>query len=274
MSIFSAKNAKRAAAQTQQLLADAQNKAFLELDRANAESGGYLNRNFDVYKTGYTDAGNAVNQGYDAAAPLLQQAAGRLQPYSEFGAETLSAFRDALGLNGADGSARSTAALRATPGYQFTLKQGLEAVNRSAAARGMAASGNTSAELARYATGLADQTANSYIDRLQAGAAQGQEAANSLAALDKAGADNAANRGLALSALAMQNAGNVASVNDSFAGLGQNTAQSKADMLMNVAGKKAEAVQAAANAADQANANRFSALLGGLKLGAGLFGLI
>lgn len=44
-----------------------------------------------------------------------------------------------------------------SPGYQFALGQGLEAINNSAAARGMILSPNTSKALGTYATGLADQ---------------------------------------------------------------------------------------------------------------------
>jgi len=44
-----------------------------------------------------------------------------------------------------------------SPGYQFALGQGLEAINNSAAAKGMILSPNTSKSLASYATGLADQ---------------------------------------------------------------------------------------------------------------------
>src|SRR3990167_1331723 len=46
-------------------------------------------------------------------------------------------------------------ALEQTPGYQFTRDQGLEAVNRSAAASGYRGSGNVLQELTKYASGLA-----------------------------------------------------------------------------------------------------------------------
>jgi hypothetical protein len=48
--------------------------------------------------------------------------------------------------------------LENTPGYQFTLGQGLESTQNSAAARGLGSSGAALKGAATYATGLADQT--------------------------------------------------------------------------------------------------------------------
>jgi hypothetical protein len=50
------------------------------------------------------------------------------------------------------------AELAATPGYQFTLNQGLQAVQNSAAAKGLGVSGAALKGAADYATGLADST--------------------------------------------------------------------------------------------------------------------
>jgi hypothetical protein len=50
------------------------------------------------------------------------------------------------------------ATLEATPGYQFSLSQGLKSVQNSAAARGLGVSGAAMKGAAAYATGLADST--------------------------------------------------------------------------------------------------------------------
>jgi len=50
------------------------------------------------------------------------------------------------------------AELMATPGYQFTRDQGLQAVQNSAAARGLGVSGAAMKGAATFATGLADKT--------------------------------------------------------------------------------------------------------------------
>lgn len=52
-----------------------------------------------------------------------------------------------------------------TPGYQFTLKQGLQAVDSSAAARGLGVSGANIRGAADYATGLANSTYNDVFSR-------------------------------------------------------------------------------------------------------------
>jgi len=44
-----------------------------------------------------------------------------------------------------------------TPGYQFALQQGTQAIDRSAAAKGMLNSGNVLQELQKYGSGLASQ---------------------------------------------------------------------------------------------------------------------
>jgi len=56
------------------------------------------------------------------------------------------------------GGPMTQANLEATPGYQFTLGQGLKAVRSAAAARGLGMSGASLKGAANYATGLADQT--------------------------------------------------------------------------------------------------------------------
>jgi len=59
-----------------------------------------------------------------------------------------------------DGTPRMnpTDMLRSIPGYQFAYDQGLQAVERSAFARGTGLTGGTLKALQRFGTGLADQT--------------------------------------------------------------------------------------------------------------------
>lgn len=52
-----------------------------------------------------------------------------------------------------------------TPGYQFALQQGLKAVQNSASARGLGASGAAMRGAADYSTGLADSTYNNVFSR-------------------------------------------------------------------------------------------------------------
>lgn len=58
----------------------------------------------------------------------------------------------------------TAATVAQTPGYQFTLQQGENAVTNSAAARGLANSGDALKEAGSYATGLAASTYNQQVD--------------------------------------------------------------------------------------------------------------
>lgn len=79
-----------------------------------------------------------------------------------------------------------------SPGYQFRLNQGIQALDRSAAARGRLNSGAQSKALMRFGQGLASQEFGNYTNRLAGLAGVGQTATNTLANL---GAHTAANVG-------------------------------------------------------------------------------
>lgn len=82
-----------------------------------------------------------------------------------------------------------------SPDYQFTLDQGKQAIERTAAARGGLASGNTLAALTQFGQGLASQNFNAYTNRLAGLAGVGQTANSSNAS---AGLATGANVGNAL----------------------------------------------------------------------------
>lgn len=131
-----------------------------------------------------------------ALGPAYEKAQSRYatdyyQPFADAYAGAPKAIADAYGLGGPEGTQRAQAAFQASPGYQFQLDQGLEALNRSAASRGMLASGNNSQDLMRFGQGLANQEYGKYLTGLGSladagmGAAQGQTGrAGSLAGLD------------------------------------------------------------------------------------------
>lgn len=103
---------------------------------------------------------NALNTNYTAA----------LQPYltnyntAQSGVTQLG---NVLGLNGAAGNNAAMTALQNTPGYQFQLQQGDNALTAQAAATGQLASGNTALALSNYNQGLAGTTYNNYVSQLQ-----------------------------------------------------------------------------------------------------------
>lgn len=69
--------------------------------------------------------------------------------------------------------------LESTPGYQFTKQQGLQAVENSLNSRGLGAlSGSLGKGIARFVTGLADQTYQQQLGNMIQVAGIGQSAAN------------------------------------------------------------------------------------------------
>ena len=96
--------------------------------------------------------GNA-GANYTAGANSLGNAQGTL---TGAGADVAQA-NNLLG-TGANGAAGEMQALQATPGYQFTLDQGLESTQNGASARGLGTSGAADKAAASYATGLASTT--------------------------------------------------------------------------------------------------------------------
>lgn len=117
-----------------------------------------------------------------------QQAEQNFQPYLNLGNSAINPLLAAMGYNvtqNGDGTyafngtdpnnilqqrygnftAPTEAQAQATPGYQFTLNQGLKAVQNSAAARGLGTSGAALKGASSYATGLADSTYNDVYNR-------------------------------------------------------------------------------------------------------------
>jgi hypothetical protein len=91
-------------------------------------------------------------------------------------------YADAMGLNGQAGIDRAQAAFRASPGYQYQLGQGIDALNRTAAAGGQGTlGGNVLKQGLTYGQGLADQDWQSWLQGLTgAGQGYGSLAANAL----------------------------------------------------------------------------------------------
>ncbi len=99
----------------------------------------------------------ALQQGYGFAGQQQAAAAGTLNPFIQAGQSALGAYQAALpGLT----KAFDASSLESTPGYQFTLGQGLKAVQNSYAAQGLGSSGAALKGAGAYATGLAQSTYN------------------------------------------------------------------------------------------------------------------
>lgn len=103
---------------------------------------------------------NAANNAANLQWQQFQQLQQNLQPYMQLGQNSIPGLQSQLGkLGGMDFSFNPTEAqLEQTPGYQFTLQQGLKGVDNSLAAKGLNLSGAQAKGIAGYTTGLADQT--------------------------------------------------------------------------------------------------------------------
>lgn len=154
----------------------------------------------------------------DAAMAATQQNYDRtktdLQPYITAGGNALGTMQ---ALNNGDYSA-----FKVSPDYQFALTQGLQGLDRSAAARGSLYSGGHSADILNFASGLASRNYGDFYNRLAGLAQTGQSAASNLGSV---GTGNAATIGSASMYAANANANaayNNASTLGNFAGQAAN----------------------------------------------------
>jgi len=108
-------------------------------------------------------------QSQAAAQAALQK---NLAPYSQIGTAVLPQLLKSLGYNGTFDSSGNISGitgsgfqfnptdLQNTPGYQFTLNQGLQGVNNQMSSQGLLGSGAQQKAIANYTTGLAQNTYN------------------------------------------------------------------------------------------------------------------
>lgn len=260
-----------------------------------------LNRSEDALRTGtnsadsflganaglYGDmrgAGNAIlNTGRDASLASLQGVGGIYDPLqAKYGAGT-DLYLDSLGVRGAEGNQRAVESFQAGPGYEFTLDQGINALNRRRAAAGMLDSGNADLDAIRYATGLADQTYGGWQDRLgglispeltaAGGAASG---ARDIASLHQS--DAAARLGLEGAVTAGQagantaRAGNDVALGNTLAGLYTGDATNRVGLAGNLASGNMAQNNLQAQGEAQGARNLFGAGMGLASLAAGGFG--
>ena len=112
-----------------------------------------------------------------------------MQPWMAAGTSALAQMQ---ALNSGDFSSFTE-----SPDYQFALTQGLQGLDRSAAARGALYSGGHSADVMNYASGLASQNYNNYYNRLAGLANVGQTTATSLGQFGANAASNIGNAQMA-----------------------------------------------------------------------------
>ena len=140
-----------------------------DIDKGNRQAQAAL-------AAGKTEGLGYLDTALNSALPYLQQGTNLYSPYVQTGQNANTMYANALGLNGAAGNQAATSAFQQAPGYQYSLNQGLDALDRRAASRGMLNSGNTNLDTIDYATNAANQGYNSWLSGLQGLGSQGLQA--------------------------------------------------------------------------------------------------
>ncbi len=144
---------------------------------------------------------NAANNASAQQLAMFEQLRTSLQPFVNTGTAANSQLAALTGTNAGGNPLTAPltkpfqptmAQLAATPGYQFSLQQGLEATQNSYAAQGLGASGAAEKGAANYAEGLAGTT---YQQQFGNYLAQNQQIYNMLGGLNSQGENAAAGVG-------------------------------------------------------------------------------
>lgn len=179
---------------------------------------------------------NAANNATAEQKAQFDQTEANLEPFVSAGTSSLGILQNLTGTN--PGGNPLTAPLTApfnpgdlasTPGYKFTLGQGLEAVQNSFAAQGLGSSGAAVKGSASFAENLAQTTYNQQLQNylsqnqqiynmIQTQAGSGQNAAAGLGALGQQNVN--AVTSLQTGAAAAQAGGTIGAANAVAAGLG------------------------------------------------------
>jgi hypothetical protein len=146
-----------------------------------AIAGGLINAN--TASNAADQQAATIKQGQEQLAKYYGLASNNLTPNITAGQGATNRLQQLLGIGVAPGSDQSNqimSTLEQTPGYQFSLGQGLKATQNNLTAQGLGQSGQAVAGAANYAQGLASQTYGQVAGLLQGQSAQGQNAATAL----------------------------------------------------------------------------------------------
>jgi hypothetical protein len=168
---------------------------------SNARAGYQLQS--QALNQGYKKGSKALNTGYDLSQGFLKEGLPAYDALSAYGKQGMDAYGNLAGLNGAEAASQAN---QASPGYQFQLSQGLQALDRNKANTGGYNSGNWGTDSMDYASGLASQDYFKRLGALQPYFGLGQNAASGQAAIHGQQSDVSQNRASGLANLAMQRA--------------------------------------------------------------------
>jgi hypothetical protein len=290
----------------------------LENDVVNAErplsEAGRIVGNINVrepYNQAYTSGDRGLENAGERGDLLLKSAEDSAIDYYQPLARTFNRgaeqYANAMGVYGREGYEDAERRFRTSPGYEFQVDQGLDALERRASARGALGSGNLSADTMGFMQGLADQEWDDYLAGLAGYNPLALETAGRMGGvrMDTAGARANLGAGIAgqRAGLGMDYAGGLtgaqlaqagaeadllARISDqrfrgglAESGLGQ----SYIDALLNTRGRQAVNAMDTSDriagilaqgqmAGSQAGANQLAAILGVGQIGADIFGAV
>ena len=192
------------------------------------------------------------NAAQGSQATALQNVTSAEQPYQALGSTSANNLAKLLQQGF---TAPTLAQAEQTPGYQFNLQQGTQAINENAAATGNLLSGNTGTALEKYGQGLATTT---YQQAYQNALSQYQANYQSLLGGTQAG---------------LQSTGQLASTNQAaaqnYANIDLTGGQQQASQINNAAAARASGYIGSANA----QANMFNGIGNSITQGALLNGI-
>jgi hypothetical protein len=161
-------------------MADATNAAVSGTGGLDQLLGSVLSTGAGAY--GAQNSAEDITQGINAGITTQQNTLGNINSlYSnqlQTGNGAMTQLNNALGING---QTMDPNFLASTPGYQFAVSQGENAVKSAAASSGNAYTPNTLTNVGQTVTGLADQNYNNYVQNLLSTAGIGAQANSTLA---------------------------------------------------------------------------------------------
>lgn len=132
-------------------------------------------------KKGYAASKQMLQQGYDQGRTDIQgysdKALGYLDPYLQSGGKTNALLANSLGVNGVDAQRQAMADFQNDPGYMAQFNSGINALDRSATARGGLYSGAAMKGVNEFGQQFQRAAFNDRINQLAGFGAQGQQAA-------------------------------------------------------------------------------------------------
>jgi hypothetical protein len=176
------------------------------------------NKAADVQKDAAKQAAAVQQQGldfqkgvFDTQKANYDTASGNLNPFIKTGTGATNLLSSFYGLDGSNTALGDSAlaSFARSPDYQFAMKEGIGALDNSAASKGGLMSGNQMRAVTEYGSGLATQNLTNYLTRLSGMAGQGIQAGGTLGQLGT-------NLGTGVSGQVGQSANNIA--NSTMAG--------------------------------------------------------